>query len=72
MQPARMESIDSTRRLSRAAGLATWGSLVLTVGAAIVLAHSGDGHHIILNNVYSWSAVGAAVCVGAHLAVRGN
>jgi methyl-accepting chemotaxis protein len=61
MQPARMESIDSTRRLSRAAGLATWGSLVLTVGAAIVLAHSGDGHDIILNNVYSWSAVGAAV-----------
>jgi methyl-accepting chemotaxis protein len=61
MQPARMESHDSTRRLSRAAGMATWGSLVLTVMAALVLRHSGNGHDIELNNVYAWSAVGAAV-----------
>ena len=61
MQPARMESHDSTRRLSRAAGMATWGSLVLTVMAALVLRHSGDGHGIELNNVYAWSAVGAVV-----------
>ncbi len=61
MQPARMESHDSTRRLSRAAGMATWGSLVLTVMAALVLRHSGDGHAIELNNVYAWCAVGAAV-----------
>ncbi len=61
MQPARMESDDSTRRLSRAAGLATWGSLVLTVLAALVLRHSGGGHDIQLGRVYAWSAVSAGV-----------
>ena len=61
MQPARMESHDSTRRLSRAAAMATWGSLVLTVVAALVLRHSGNGHNIELHNVYAWCAVGAVV-----------
>ena len=61
MQPARMESDDSTRRLSRAAGLATWGSLVLTVLAALVLRHSGGGHDIQLGRVYAWSGVSAGV-----------
>ncbi len=61
MAPTRMESIDSTRRLSRAAGMATWGSLVLTVIAALVLHRSGNGHNIELVNVYGWSAVGAVV-----------
>jgi methyl-accepting chemotaxis protein len=41
--------------------MATWGSLVLTVMAALVLRHSGGGHNIVINNVYAWSAVGAAV-----------
>src|ERR1700712_3296250 len=61
MQPARMESDDSTRRLSPAAGLATWGSLVLTVLAALVLSHSGGGHDIHLVRVYAWSGVSAVV-----------
>jgi methyl-accepting chemotaxis protein len=61
MRPARIAPNDSTRRLSRAAGLATWGSLVLTVLAALVLRHSGSGHDIELTNVYAWSGVGAAV-----------
>src|SRR3954451_13574454 len=61
MQQAQLESHDSTRRLSRAAGMATWGSLVLTVLAALVLRHSGDGHSIKMTNVYGWCAVGAVV-----------
>jgi methyl-accepting chemotaxis protein len=61
MQRARMESDDATRRLSRAAGLATWGSLVLTVLAALVLRHSGGGHDIHLVRVYAWSGMSAGV-----------
>src|SRR5664279_4210828 len=61
MAPTRMESTDSTRRLSRAAGMATWGSLILTVLAALVLHRSGGGPDIELVNVYGWSAVGAVV-----------
>jgi methyl-accepting chemotaxis protein len=59
---AAAESFDSTRRLSRTAGLATWGSLVLTVVAALVLRHTADvGRDITMTSVYAWSAVGAVV-----------
>lgn len=55
------DAIERSRRLSRAAGLAIGGTLLLAVLAATLLDRDGQGAHIALVPVYAWAAIGGVV-----------
>ena len=52
--------MDFSKRLARVAAVATWGSLLLAVGAATVLAHEhAPGFTVHLREFYGWCGFGA-------------
>src|SRR3954451_16167308 len=60
----RSVDVNFSKRLSRVAAVATWGSLLLSLAGAWALAHFKSNHiNIDLSAFYIWTAVGVVMAL---------